>query len=365
MELQISKEALLGGLGPTVAVVESKQTMPILGHVHLRTDDDTLWLTTSDLEVEIEAEVKAETVDSGEATVPARKFSDIVRSLPDGVNIGIATEGETVQVQAGRGRYTLAGLNAGEFPRLETNGEEQTLALPQQGLKALLEKTSFAMARDDVRYYLNGVLLEWGQEKIRAVATDGHRLALMDYPAASGVEDLSVILPRKGIQGLERLLDDTEDPVQLAFSGNHIRLTFPGIQFKSKLIEGRFPDYRRVIPEMTEKPVQVDRRGIQQVLKRIAVLSNRKTHGVRLNASAASLQLTAENPDQEQGTEELEVEYGGDPLEIGFNIDYLQQAMGAMNCEKAIIYLWDSQSSCLILPEEGRTPLYVIMPMRL
>lgn len=365
MEVQILKEALLSGLGPTVSVVESKQTMPILGHVHLRAEDNGLWLTTTDLEVEVEAEVEAKNVESGQATVPARKFSDIVRSLPDGANVNIATEGQTVVVHAERGRFTLAGLNAVDFPTLRMGGEELSLSLPQQGLKALLEKTSFAMARDDVRFYLNGVLLEWGEEKIRAVATDGHRLGLKDFPAASGAEDLSVILPRKGIQGIERLLEDTEEPVHVGFTNNQVRLVFPGIQFKSKLIEGRFPDYRRVIPETTETPVWVDRQKVSQVLKRIAVLSNRKTHGVRLSVSPGHLQLTAENPDQEQATEELEVAYEGDPLDIGFNIDYLQQAIGALNSDKAVIHLWDPQSSCLILPEEARTPMYVIMPMRL
>lgn len=365
MELQISKDDLVAGLGPTVSVVESKQTMPILGHVHLWTEDNALWLTTTDLEVEMEAEVEAQTIEAGQATVPARKFSDIVRSLPDGETVAITTEGENVRVRAGRGRFTLAGLDAANFPSLEMGGEEECLSLPQESLKALLEKTSFAMARDDVRYYLNGVLLEWGEDKIRSVATDGHRLALMDFPAASGIEDLSVILPRKGIQGLERLLEDTEDPVHLAFTKNNVRLSFPGIKFKSKLIEGRFPDYRRVIPETTDMPIRVDRRMLQKVLKRIAVLSNRKTHGVRFSVSPGQLQLTAENPDQEQATEELPVEYGGSPLEIGFNIDYLQQAVGALTSDNAVIHLSDPQSSCLILPEDARSPMYVIMPMRL
>jgi DNA polymerase-3 subunit beta len=360
-----SKEDLLSALTPAASVVESRQTLPILGHLHLQTDESSLRLTGTDLEVELQAGCPAEVEEAGEATVPARKFLDIVRSLPEGTVLEVASDEGRVQVTAGRGRFNLAGLPAGDFPRLELAEQENQVALPQGSLKALLERTSFAMARDDVRYYLNGILLEWTGANLRAVATDGHRLALMDQEAAEAPEETRVILPRKGVQELERLLTDTDDPVSVAFTPNHVRFELPGVTFTSKLIEGRFPDYRRVIPEANGFQVVAERRALQQALRRIAILSNRKTHGIRVAVREGVLELSAENPDQEQAAEELPVSYSGDAIEIGFNVEYLQQAVAAVPTDEVVMHLWDAQSSCLIVPPEDSGLRYVIMPMRL
>ena len=365
MRFRCTKEDLLGGLTPAVSVVETRQTMPILGHVHLRAAGDRLALTGTDLEVELEAGCPAEVVEEGEATAPARKFLDIVRSLPEGTTVEVALSDERLQLQAGRGRFNLAGLAPGDFPRLELGECNQEVGIAQQDLKELLERTSFAMARDDVRYYLNGILLEWTGTNLRAVGTDGHRLALMDRQVAEAPAETRVILPRKGVQELERLLTESEDAVSVGFTANHVRFALPGLTLTSKLIEGRFPDYRRVIPEADGNHLVGDRREMQQALRRIAILSNRKTHGIRLSCRQGVLELSAENPDQEQAAEEVPVTYEGEAVEIGFNVEYLQQAVGAVPTDEVIIHLWDAQSSCLIVPP-GDIPLkYVIMPMRL
>ena len=365
MRFQCSKEELLAGLNPAASVVESRQTLPILGHLHLRAADGEVALTGTDLEVELQATVSAQVAENGEATVPARKFLDIVRTLPEEEGVEVALEDGRIQVVAGRGRFHLAGLAPEDFPRLELEAYQQEVELPQGALKSLLERTGFAMARDDVRYYLNGILLEWTGPSLRAVATDGHRLALMDREVSAAPEEMRVILPRKGVQELERLLGESEEPVSLGFTSNHVRFRLPGLTFTSKLIEGRFPDYRRVIPEADGNRLEADRRGLLQALRRIAILANRKTHGIRLSCREDVLELSAENPDQEQASEEIPVTYDGPAVEIGFNVEYLQQATAALPSDQVRIHLWDAQSSCLIVPPEDPTIKYVIMPMRL
>jgi DNA polymerase-3 subunit beta len=365
VRFRCTKEDLLAGLTPAVSVVETRQTLPILGHVHLRATGEGLALTGTDLEVELESACRAEVLEEGEATAPARKLLDIVRSLPEGVEVEVAQNEERIQVQAGRGRFNLAGLSPEDFPRLELDECDQEVAIPQAALKELLERTSFAMARDDVRYYLNGILLEWTGANLRAVGTDGHRLALMDKEVAEASAETRVILPRKGVQELERLLAETEESVAVGFTANHVRFQLPGLTLTSKLIEGRFPDYRRVIPEPNGYKMVGDRKEVLQALRRIAILSNRKTHGIRLSSREGVLELSAENPDQEQAAEEVPVTYEGEPVEIGFNVEYLQQAVAALPTDEVLIHLWDSQSSCLIVPPGDATLKYVIMPMRL
>lgn len=365
MELRSSKEDLLGALGPAAGVVENRQTLPILGHLLLTVAEDQLSLTGTDLEVELEASCPVISATPGQATVPARKFLDIVRSLPDGSEVHITSAGHQVRIQAGRSRFTLAGLETTDFPRLELGDDGQEISLSQGALKALLEHTAFAMARDDVRYYLNGILLEWSGPNLRAVATDGHRLALMDRQVAEASEALQVILPRKGVQELERLLADSEDPAGVTFTGNHVRFRLPGVTFTSKLIEGRFPEYRRVIPEEGERPLHADRQVLRQALRRTAILSNRKTNGVRLSLKEEVLEVSSENPDQEAAAEEVAVDYGGTPLEIAFNVHYILDAVEGIPGDTVEIHLWDGQSSGLVVPPGDDSLRYVIMPMRL
>lgn len=365
MELRSGKEDLLGALSPAAGVVENRQTLPILGHLLLTVSEDSLHLTGTDLEVELEASCPVTAATPGQATVPARKFLDIVRSLPDGSEIAVASTGNQVRIQAGRSRFTLAGLETAEFPRLDLGDDSREISLPQGALKALLEHTGFAMARDDVRYYLNGILLEWSGSNLRAVATDGHRLALMDRSVAEAPESLQVILPRKGVQELERLLADSEDPAGVTFTDNHVRFRLPGVTFTSKLIEGRFPEYRRVIPEKGDQPLHADRQTLRQALRRTAILSNRKTNGVRLTLKEDVLEVSAENPDQEAAAEEVAVDYDGPPLEIAFNVQYILDAVEGIPGDTVEIHLWDAQSSGLVVVPGDDSVRYVIMPMRL
>ncbi len=366
MRIQSSKEALLGGVHPAVSVVEARQTSPILSHLHLKAMANRLEVTGTDLEVELRASCPAQVVEKGQATVPARKFLDILRWLPDSASVEMDRENGRVRIRSDKSRFHLAGLSPEDFPQLEIGDHRSEVALPQEALKALLQRTSFAMARDDVRYYLNGLLLEWTGSHLRAVATDGHRLALMDRQVAQPPEEaIQVILPRKGVQELERLLSDVEEPIEVVFTPSHLCFRLPEVTFSTKLIEGRFPDYRRVIPEANGQRLIVDRSPLQQALRRIAILANRKTHGVRLSVTGDTLAISSENPDREEATEELAIDYDRETVEIGFNVDYLQQAIGALPGEKAVLHLWDSQSSCLILSDTQATPKYVIMPMRL
>lgn len=365
MRIESSKEELLAGVNPAASVVETRQTLPILGHLHLSAEGDHLQIIGTDLEVELRATSPVTVAEEGQVTVPARKFLDIIRSLPESAPIQLSQEGERIQILSGRSRFHLAGLAPDDFPRLEIGDHQNEVSLPQEALKGLLERTSFAMARDDVRYYLNGILLEWTGTNLRAVATDGHRLALMDREVAEAPEEIHVILPRKGVQELERLLGDSEETIEVTFTPSHVRFQLPGITFATKLIEGRFPDYRRVIPEANGHQVVIDRATFQQALRRTAILANRKTHGIRVAVREGALELSAENPDQEEATEEVAADFSGDSIEIGFNVDYLQQAIGALPDDQVLLHLWDSQSSCLILPAAQTTPKYVIMPMRL
>lgn len=366
MKFSIQREALLKPLQVVNGVVERRQTLPILSNVLLTLGPDSLTLTGTDLEVEIVATVALEGAAEGEITLPARKLLDICRTLPDGAEIRMQVDGEKAQVRSGRSRYTLATLPAAEYPAIDAIEEPFELSLPQGVLKQLIERTQFAMAQQDVRYYLNGLLFEINGERIRAVATDGHRLAVSEAAVRAPVDEpRQVIVPRKGVLELQRLLEDSDTDVQVQIGSNHIKLALGDVSFTSKLIDGRFPDYERVLPRTGEKVVGADRETLRQAFTRAAVLSNEKYRGIRLQLEENVLRATVHNPEQEEAEEELEVEYRGDEFEVGFNVNYLLDALGALRSEEVEIHLTDPNSSCLIQGKEEPESRYVVMPMRL
>jgi DNA polymerase-3 subunit beta len=365
MKLSAAREAILKPLQTVVGVVERRQTMPILSNVLLSVQGDKLSVTATDLEVEMVAEADVKGEGNGDITIPGRKLHDIFRALPEGTSVEITQTGDRVTVKGGRSRFTLSTLRAADFPTVEEIGAKQTLRINRADLRRLVEKTHFSMAQQDVRYYLNGLLLETERKLLRAVATDGHRLALSEADLIGpATRDEQLIVPRKGVLELSRLLEG-DGEVQLALGANHIRVHLDGIRLTSKLIDGRFPEYGRVVPSQPRNALKADRNLLRQALQRTAILSNEKYRGVRLELSENSVVLQANNPEQEEAVETLEVEYGGEPLEIGFNVNYLLDALAAVEGDQVELGVTDANSSCLIRqPGVDRTK-FVVMPMRL
>lgn len=363
MKLSAQRETLLEPLQAVSGVVERRQTMPILSNVLLVARDGQLSVTATDLEVELQASVALDIAQDGEVTVPGRKLLDICKALPEQAGIEISLEGDKIQVKSGRSRFSLSTLPASEFPTVDDINAQHELSLPQGELKRLLDRTHFAMAHQDVRYYLNGLLLESRKKELRAVATDGHRLALCEIAAGAGGDDIQVIVPRKGVLELQRLLGESND-VTLAIGSNHIRVTVDDIVLVSKLIDGRFPEYERVIPA-TGNEMVADRHMLRDALQRTAILSNEKYRGIRLELSKGKLAMQAHNPEQEEAEEEVEVDYSGEPIEIGFNVNYLLDALGAIESETVVVSVVDANSSCLIRAPDTEDCRYVVMPMRL
>ena len=364
MKFTAEREHILAALQAAIGVVERRQTMPILANVLLSAKDNRLAVTATDLEVELVAGADIKSGSDGAITVPGRKLLDICRSLPDGAKITVSQEGERVQLRAGKSRFTLSSLPAAEFPVIEEMNVQQTLDIPQADLKRLLDKTHFSMAQQDVRYYLNGMLLETDGKMLRSVATDGHRLALCEMGLASKGKGQQIIVPRKGVLELQRLLG-SEGTVSLTIGSNHIRVQIGEIRFTSKLIDGRFPEYSRVIPANPPRSVLADRDVLRSALQRTAILSNEKYRGIRLALKGNSMTLQAHNPEQEEAEEEIEVQYDGDDLEVGFNVNYLLDAIAAIEGSEVEIGLTDANSSCLIHAPGNNSSRYVVMPMRL
>ncbi|MBA3563064.1 MAG: DNA polymerase III subunit beta [Gammaproteobacteria bacterium] len=366
MKLSGAREAFLKPLQAVIGVVERRQTMPILANILIVAKrDGNVSFTATDLEVELVAGAQLSVDREGEVTVPARKLLDICRALPDEAKVTVALDGEKLSVKSGRSRFTLSTLPASEFPTVDEIEGGQSVDLAQSDAKRLLEKTHFAMAQQDVRYYLNGLLLEADGRVLRAVATDGHRLALCEVETQSdSAQQRQVIVPRKGVLELQRLLGD-EGNVTMAIGSNHIRVEVGDIRFTSKLVDGRFPEYGRVIPRGQSYKLTADRNLLRQALHRTAILSNEKYRGIRLEVKENGVVIQAHNPEQEEAEEQIEVEYHDEPLEIGFNVNYLLDALGAIDSEQVEVGLTDGSSSCLISEPSSDRYKYVVMPMRL
>lgn len=368
MKFSIAREALLKPLNLAAGVVERRQTLPILANVLLSLDGQQLSITGTDLEVELigRALLEHKSVAGGEITVPARKLVDICKALPEGSVIDFAHEEQRLVVRSGRSRFVLSTLPATDFPSVENAPGGTELALRQGDLKRLIDRTAFAMAQQDVRYYLNGMLWEVRDGRLRTVATDGHRLAMcsLEMPG-SGAEPTQVILPRKGVLELARLLMVDDEEVRMLVGANHFRAFAGDFQFTSKLVDGKFPDYERVLPKAATKIIYADRDEMRQAFGRASILSNEKYRGIRLVLEAGSLRVTANNPEQEEAEDEVSIDYQGDGLEIGFNVSYLLDVLGVLRDRNVKLSLSDSNSSALLEEAEGGDSLYVVMPMRL
>ena len=365
MKFSLSREALLKPLQLVVGVVERRQTLPILSNVLLSLDQSRLSMTGTDLEVEIVGVTDIGSGgEDGDVTVSARKLVDICRSLPEEAQIDFSSGDGKATLKSGRSKFTLATLPANEFPSVDEGEKTVEFMVPGSALKALIEATSFAMAQQDVRYYLNGMLWELNNNKLRAVATDGHRMAMCDGVCEVTVsEPVTSILPRKGIIELSRLLD--EDEVKVAMGSNHIRVTGGDYCFTSKLVDGAYPDYDRVLPKGGDKIVVADRAELKQAFGRAAILSNEKYRGVRILLSEGSIKMVANNPEQEEAEEEVTVTYSGEDLEIGFNVSYLLDVLNVITGSEVRITLSNSNSSALVEDAADGSAVYVVMPMRL
>ena len=364
MKFTAAREALLKPLQAVIGVVERRQTMPILSNVLLVVRDGALSVTATDLEVELVAHADVDTESGGEITVSGRKLLDICRALPEGTEVTVSVSGEKLAVRGGRSRFNLATLPAAEFPVIEDIKAGQKISVSQEALGRLIEKTHFSMAQQDVRYYLNGMLLETGKGHLKAVATDGHRLALCQAAIDGAQDEQQVIVPRKGVLELQRLMAGEGD-LNIELGTNHIRIQLEGIRFTSKLIDGRFPEYERVIPKESSNELTADRGAFKGALQRTAILSNEKYRGIRLVIRDSGVVLQAHNPEQEEAEEELEVEYNGEDIEIGFNVNYLLDALGAVDGDEVSLSVQDSNSSCLIRQPGKDDCTFVVMPMRL
>lgn len=366
MRVAITRDALLKPLQHIGSVVERRQTLPILSHLLLNAEEQRLSLTGTDLEVEATAYIPVMAPEAGQCTVPARKMLDICRTLPEGSELSIVQEAERAVVTSGKSRFVLNSLPAKEFPGVGDIKAVASFAVTQDRLKEHIDRTQFAMAQQDVRYYLNGLLMEVGSTVLRTVATDGHRLAVCTSKG-DHVSDKNqqIIIPRKGVAELARMLEAGPAPIQVEIGQNHIRLLTDTLCFTSKLVDGRFPDYQRVLPQHTTSKLMIERVLLIQALMRVSILSNEKYRGVRFQVEQDLLKIQANNPDQEESYEELGAVYEGEPVEIGFNATYLLDALNAVQTEQVEIRLSDPNSCCLIQGIGDGKSQYVVMPMRL
>ena len=367
MQFTVSQETIVRPLQLVCSIVERRATLPILSTILLKAHGSQLTMTSTDMELEMIATLPVAVEQEGKTTVSARKFLDICRALPSNATIRFQAKDNKALVKAGKSRFSLSTLPSEDFPDSEGANYIDEISLPQSALKSLLDETSFAMASQDVRYYLNGLLLEREDAALRAIATDGHRLALGSLTTSNKAkEKTNVIVPRKAIIELGRLLNDSEESVTVAFSNQQIKVELPDLHFTSKLIDGQFPNYQRVIPVGGDKEVIAERDMLKQALSRAAILSSDKHRSVRINLETNLFKATVVNQEQESAEEEISADYTGSPLEIAFNNAYLLDLLNAMPDQKVKMTFSDDNSSVLITPfDEKLDRQYVVMPMRL
>jgi len=369
MQLTVNRQDLLEAINRVIGGVEKRQTMPILGNLLLETSNDDLRITATDLEIQLESGTPVQTGQPGRTTVNARKLHDIVRAITPDAPIDLQLEDGFVILRAGQSVFRLGCLPADEFPRMDNTAEEHRIQLAQNQLRLLLERTQFSMAQQDVRYFLNGLLFEVAPEHVRCVATDGHRLALAETDTEQSVSDsLRIIVPRKMVMELMRALDrDEETPVELRVSNQQIELELDRQRMVSKLIDGRFPDYDRVIPKNNSKTVIADRDSLKQVLQRAAVLNTDRFAGAHYLLETDRLSIEAINSDQESSREEIPVDYQGDGLKIAFNIGYMLAILSHMDDPQVRMDFETPESSALVQPmnAEAIRTRYVLMPMKI
>jgi DNA polymerase-3 subunit beta len=369
MKFSVTKEELVIPVQMVSGAVEKRQTLPVLANLLLRVDDGKLSITATDLEVEMSVIIQLEgEYLEGDTTVPARKFLDICKSLSGDHPIQITLDDGRLRISSGRSRFSLSTISAQEFPNIEEAVFNHKLTINSQALKSLFDKTQFAMAHQDVRYYLNGMLIELNNNTLLSVATDGHRLALSKIQIEENFDDLiQAILPRKGVLEASKVLASAsaEEDCVLELNTNHIRISLGRFVFTSKLIDGRFPDYDKVLPKNANRLMVAEKDRLKDAFSRASILCNEKFRGVRLNLDGNHLIIHANNPEQEEAEVELDVDYSDESLEIGFNVGYLMDSLNAIKSKNVRFNLGDSNSSVLIENVDSSDSLYVVMPMRL
>lgn len=367
MQFTITREQLLKPLQQVCGVLGSRPTLPVINNILLEIKGNQLFMTGTDLEVELttQAELLEAVKSDGKFTIPAKKFLDICRTLPDDSIISVQFEADRALVRADRSKFNLATLPASDYPNLMDWTAEVDFTIDQATLARLIESTQFSMANQDARYFLNGMKFETEGNLLRTIATDGHRLAVCTMALDQELLAHSVIVPRKAVLELVRLIGHNSDAVRLEIGTNNLRVSMNGIVFTSKLIDGRFPDYRRVFPRNADRILEADAESLKRALVRAAILSNERFRGVRLALSQNLLKLTANNPEQEEAEEIIDVSYDNVEMEIGFNVSYLLDVINTLKCQRVRLNLVDANSSCLIEDVENSTAEYVIMPMRL
>ncbi len=370
MKFSILRENLLQPLQSISGAVEKRQTLPILSHIFVDVSEDSeLTLIGTDLEVEIKITIPlAGEMEPGKTTIPARKFSDLSKAIPDNSEINLQINKSRATIRSGKSRFTLSTLSADEFPRVEEISEVAVIdELNHKTLKNLLQKSQFSMAMQDVRYYLNGLLLELEGDELRLIATDGHRLAFCRRTLSQDYgEKKQVIIPRKAVQELMRLLDDSDQEVKLVLGSNHLQAILGDLTLTTKLIDGRFPDYQRVIPRDGKRTLVTDNETFRSAVSRVSILSNEKYRGIRMTMSETVVTIHANNPEQEEAEEDLSVQYRGEPMEIGFNSAYMMDALSVIEDKEVTIYFIDENSSSLIHTQNDNEEYkFVVMPMRL
>jgi DNA polymerase III subunit beta len=365
--LKATQEKLLSTLQSVSGIVERRHTLPILANVLISKTGDQLQLTTSDLEIQIRTAAQMDG-DTGNftTTVGARKLIDILRTMPSDQTVSIESSASKLVLKGGKSRFTLQTLPAEDFPLVqEAANFGPVFSVPQKTLKELLAQVSFAMAVHDIRYYLNGILFVAEGKTLSLVATDGHRLAFSSAQLDVEVPKQEVILPRKTVLEMQRLLSDSEGQIEMQFAGNQAKFSFGGMEFVTKLVEGKFPDYNRVIPKNHKNIITLGRAALLATLQRTAILTSEKFKGVRLNIEPGTLRVASNNAEQEEAVDELDIDYSGDSIEIGFNVTYLIDALGNMPQEMVRLELSDSNSSALFTIPDNATFKYVVMPMRI
>jgi DNA polymerase-3 subunit beta len=365
--IKSQRDTLLAPLQSVSGIVERRHTLPILSNVLLEKKGNQLTLLATDIEIQITTTAICEGGDGdGAVTVGARKLQDILRSLPDSTEITVNLEDKRLQVKGGKSRFNLQTLPADDFPRMTlSEGETRHFSLSQKAFRQLLAKTQYAMAAQDVRYYLNGLLLQVDGRELRAVATDGHRLAFASVELETELPRQEMILPRKTVLELNRLLVDTDDALNISLAPSQVRFSFGNIVLVSKLIDGKFPDYERVIPPSLRNHMSVSRQLLVQAMQRAAILTNEKFRGVRVVLGENSLRLIAANAEQEEAQEEIEVQYAGDAIDVGFNVGYLLDVLNNVHADEIQWSFNDANSSALISVPGNDRFKYVVMPMRI
>lgn len=364
---KVDKQTLLKPLQVVIGIVERKQTLPILSNVLIEKEPGKIRFTSTDLEIQISTtvEINDEDISTSAITVGGKKLQEILRILPDLSEISIETKDSKAQIKANKSRFSLQTLPYEDFPKLSNQLiEPRKFSLSQGKLKSLLASVQYAMAQQDVRYYLNGVLLIIDGKSLKAVATDGHRLAFDNIEIDSSHAKQEIILPRKAVVEMSKLLSDTEEKVEIEFSSQQVKIEFSGVTLISKVIDGKFPDYERVIPKYTNL-LEMQRQQVQQALQRAAILSNEKFRGVRFVLTEKKLTIISSNSEQEEAQEEIETAYQGEAIDIGFNVNYLMDGLNNIEGETAIFSFGDPNSSILITTPSNTQYRYVVMPMRI